>query len=300
MSAALLLRHQRFRLNLMTTLSAQVLRMRLATTCLTALLALLGGLLLSPSAAFAQSKTPVNDYVLAAGDAIRVQVFQNPDLTLDTRITESGVISYPLIGAVRLGGLTVSAAELKIADALRMGGFLVKPQVTIQLTQLRGSQVSVLGQVGRPGRFVLETANTRLSDMLATAGGTTPNGEDAVVITGTREGKPFRKTVDLPAMFLSVSPVDDIVLQGGDVIFVARASMFYIYGETNRPGAFRIERGMTIMQALATGGGPTIRGSQERLVLHRRQADGSIVETRPALTDPVQADDVIYVRASLF
>lgn len=300
MSTTMLLRQQRFRRNLMTTFTTQVLRMRLATTSLSALLALLGGLLLLPSAAFAQSSNPANDYLLAAGDAIRVQVFQNPDLTLDTRITESGVISYPLIGAVRLGGLSVSAAELKIADALRLGGFLVKPQVTIQLTQLRGSQVSVLGQVGRPGRFVLETANTRLSDMLATAGGTTPNGEDVVIITGTRAGKPFRKTVDLPAMFQTASPVDDIVLQGGDVIFVARAPMFYIYGETNRPGAFRIERGMTIMQALATGGGPTVRGSQDRLVLHRRQADNSIVETKPALTDPVQADDVIYVRASLF
>ncbi len=241
-----------------------------------------------------------NDYTLSPGDAIRVQVFQNPDLTLDTRVPESGVISYPLIGAVKVGGVTIAAAERKIADALRTGGFLQRPQVTILLTQLRGSQVSVLGQVGRPGRFVLETSNTRLSDILATAGGIAAGGDDLVTITGTRDGKPFRKTVDLPAMFQRPGNNDDIVLQGGDVVFVDRAPMFYIYGETNRPGAFRIERGMTVMQALAQGGGPTQRGSQDRLVLHRRQADGSVAESRPALTDLVQANDVIFVRASIF
>ena len=261
---------------------------------------LLAGLLLLGAWSAAQAQAETNDYTLSAGDAIRVQVFQNPDLTLDTRVPESGVISYPLIGAVKVGGVSIAAAERKIADALKAGGYLQRPQVTILLTQLRGAQVSVLGQVGRPGRFVLETSNTRLSDMLATAGGVAPTGDDVVTITGTREGKPFRKTVDLPAMFLNTSNADDIVLQGGDIVFVDRAPMFYIYGEANRPGAFRIERGMTVMQALAQGGGPTPRGSQDRLVLHRRQADGSVIESKPALTDRVQANDVIYVRASIF
>jgi polysaccharide biosynthesis/export protein len=261
---------------------------------------LLAGVFMLAGLSVVHAQGESNDYPLSAGDAIRVQVFQNPDLTLDTRVPDSGIISYPLIGAVKVGGISIAAAERKIADALRSGGFLQKPQVTILLTQLRGAQVSVLGQVGRPGRFVLETSNTRLSDMLATAGGITPNGDDVLTLTGVRDGKPFRKTVDLPAMFLNATSTDDVVLQGGDVIFVDRAPMFYIYGEANRPGAFRIERGMTVMQALAQGGGPTQRGSQERLVLHRRQANGSIVETKPALTDPVQANDVIYVRASIF
>lgn len=266
-------------------------------------LALFSGLLLATGLALhapAQAQTETNDYTLGPGDGIRVQVFQNPDLTLETRVPESGVISYPLIGAVKVGGTTVAAAERKIADALKSGGFLQRPQVTILLTQLRGAQVSVLGQVGRPGRFVLETANTRLSDIIASAGGTTATGADAVTVTGTRNGKAFRTVVDLPALFQQASAADDLVLQGGDVIFVDRAPVFYIYGEANRPGAFRVERGMTVMQALAQGGGPTVRGSQERLVLHRRQADGSVVESRPALTDPVQANDVIYVRASIF
>ncbi len=240
------------------------------------------------------------DYPLAAGDAVRVQVFQNPDLTLETRISDNGTISFPLIGTVRLGGLPVSAAEKKIAEALKSGGFLQNPQVTLLLTQVRGSQVSVLVQVGRPGRFPLETASTRLSDMLANAGGTTPGGDDVVIVTGQRAGQPFRKLVDLPALFLREPSQDDIVLQGGDVIYVHRAPVFYVYGEAQRPGSFRIERAMTVMQALALAGGPTARGSRDRLQLHRQQDGGGITLLTPQMNDLVMPNDVLYVRESLF
>ena len=247
----------------------------------------------------AQEVGPV-DYPLAAGDTVRVQVFQNPDLTLETRISESGTISFPLIGTVRLGGLAVSAAEKKIADALKSGGFLQNPQVTLLLTQIRGSQVSVLGQVGRPGRFPLENASTRLSDMLANAGGTTPGGDDVVIVSGKRDGKEFRKLIDLPAIFLRQKNEDDIVLQGGDLIYVHRAPVFYVYGEAQRPGSFRIERAMTVMQALAQAGGPTPRGSRDRLQLHRQKDDGSVQTLVPEMNDLVMPNDVLYVRESLF
>ncbi len=247
----------------------------------------------------AQPVGPV-DYPLAAGDTVRVQVFQNPDLTLETRISEVGTISFPLIGTVRLGGLAVSAAEKKIADALKGGGFLQNPQVTLLLTQIRGSQVSVLGQVGRPGRFPLENASTRLSDMLANAGGTTPGGDDVVIVSGKREGKEFRKLVDLPAIFLRQKNEDDIVLQGGDLIYVHRAPVFYVYGEAQRPGSFRIERAMTVMQALAQAGGPTPRGSRDRLQLHRQKDDGGVNTLVPEMNDLVMPNDVLYVRESLF
>lgn len=252
---------------------------------------------LAQAAPAAAAKT---EYPLGAGDAIRVQVFQNPDLTIETRVSENGSISYPLVGSVEVGGLSLAAAEKKIADALQKGGFIQKPQVNIVLVQIRGNQVSVLGQVNRPGRFPLETATTRLSDMIATAGGATGVGDDVAVVVGTRNGKLFRKQIDIPSIYLEEKLQDDIVLQGGDSIYVHRAPVFYIYGEAQRPGAFRIERGMTIMQALATGGGPTGRGSEKRLRLHRKAADGSIIQTAPQLTDTVQPNDVIYVNESLF
>ena len=239
------------------------------------------------------------DYQLGAGDAIHIQVFQNPDLTIDTRVSENGTITYPLIGELTIGALPIAAAEKKIADALQNGGFLQKPQVNITLVQVRGNQVSVLGQVGRPGRFPLETANTRLTDMLALAGGAVPGGDDVAIINGSRNGQPFHKLVDIPSIFLQGNVTDDIVLQGGDVVYVHRAPVFYIYGEAQRPGSYRVERGMTIMQALAQGGGPTQRGSEKRLRLHRK-VNGEMQELEPKLTDSVQADDVIYIRESIF
>ena len=239
------------------------------------------------------------DYQLGAGDAIHIQVFQNPDLTIDTRVSENGTITYPLTGELTIGALPIAAAEKKIADALEKGGFLQKPQVNITLVQVRGNQVSVLGQVGRPGRFPLETANTRLTDMLALAGGAVPGGDDVAIINGSRNGQPFHKLVDIPSIFLQGNVTDDIVLQGGDVVYVHRASVFYIYGEAQRPGAYRVERGMTVMQALAQGGGPTARGSEKRLRLNRK-VSGEVQELEPKLTDSVQADDVIYIRESIF
>ena len=252
-------------------------------------------------AAVGAAAVPTNqDYRLGAGDSIGVQVYQSPDLSVDARVSETGVISYPLIGSVQLGGLTIAEAEKKIADALRSGGFVKVPQVNIVLRQVRGNQVAVLGQVSRPGRFPLETFNTRVSDMLAAAGGVTPTGDDVLIVTGQREGKPFRKVIDIPALFLNEKSDEDIVLAGGDTLYVNKAPVFYIYGEAQRPGPYRIERGMTVMQALAQGGGPTVRGSENRLRLHRRDATGKVVETTPRLTDPVRAEDVIYVRESLF
>jgi polysaccharide biosynthesis/export protein len=246
------------------------------------------------------------DYALGPGDSIRILVFQNPDLTLDTRVSESGTINYPLVGSVQIGGVSISRAERRIADALKNGGFVKQPQVNIVLMQVRGSQVAVLGQVNRPGRFPLETFNSRLSELLATAGGIVggngpvPGGADRVVLLGSRDGKPFRKEIDISQLFLGGNSGDDVIVASGDVIYVPPAPVFYIYGEVQRPGSFRIERGMTVQQALAQGGGVTPRGTERGLRINRRGPDGTVSELSAELTDPVQPNDVLYVRESLF
>ena len=240
------------------------------------------------------------DYRLAPGDAIRIQVFQNPDLSLETRVPETGSISYPLVGAVAVGGLTISQAEQKIAAALRAGGYVEKPQVNIALQQVRGNQVSVLGQVNHPGRFPLETFNVRVTEVLALAGGIADTGAASVVLVGTRSGSPFRKEIDMEALFGSSSGADDLVVQAGDTLYVRRAPMYYIYGEVQKPGSYRIERGMTVQQALAQGGGLTPRGTERKLRVERKDAAGKTVSIMPKPVDLVQADDVLYVRESLF
>jgi polysaccharide biosynthesis/export protein len=245
------------------------------------------------------AETPT-DYLLGPGDVIRVTVFQNPDLTTEARVSETGSISFPLLGSVAVGGKTQAGAEGAIAKALRDGGFVLKPQVTLLLTQIRGSQVAVLGQFNRPGRYPLETANLRLSDMMATAGGIAQTGGDTVVVSGVREGKQFKKEIDVTNMLRKGDASLDIPLQGGDTIFVDRAPMFYIYGEVQRPGSFRLERDMSVMQALASGGGMTLRGTLRGLEVHRRDANGKVQVIKPTMADALQPDDIVLVKESLF
>lgn len=240
------------------------------------------------------------DYRLGDGDNIRVTVFQNPDLTLETRVSETGTITFPLIGNVKIGGLTIAAAGQAIANSLQAGNFIQKPQVNVQLIKNLGNQVSVLGHVGRPGRYPLETFSTRLSEMLAIAGGISATGSDVAIVSGTRDGKAIKKEVDIVSMFLDNKIQDDFVVAGGDVIYVQRQSMFYIYGEVQRSGSYRIERGMTIRQALAQAGGLTARGTERNLSVYRRGPDGMIVSSTVDLNSAVQPDDVFHVRESLF
>jgi polysaccharide biosynthesis/export protein len=245
----------------------------------------------------AQDRQP--EYQIGAGDVVRILVYQNPDLTLETRVTENGTITYPLIGLIKIGGMTVAAAELAIGNALKSGGFLKQPQVNVIPVQIRSNQISVLGQVNHPGRFPIETFNIRLSEMIAIAGGISATGADVAVLSGVRDGKPFRKEIDIAGMFLDNKGQDDVVVAGGDVIYVHRMPMFYIYGEVQRPGSYRVERGMTIRQALAQGGGLTPRGTEKRLGVFRRVGN-SVVETNPNLNSPVRPDDVLFVGESLF
>src|SRR5437762_2139888 len=149
----------------------------------------LAGVLMVLAVAFAtlacaQDKLP--EYRLGPGDSIRITVFQNPNLTLETRITQDGTITYPLIGSVKIGDMTIARAEQTIARALDDGNFIKEPQVTILSLNIRSSQVSVLGLVNRPGRFPLETFNVRVSEMLALAGGIAPTGGDLAIVTGER------------------------------------------------------------------------------------------------------------------
>lgn len=244
-----------------------------------------------------------NDYRLGIGDTIRVIVFQNPELTLETRVSESGAITYPLVGSVAVGGLTVNAAERLIEGKLKDGKYVKAPQVNIQVLQVKGNQISVLGYVTKPGRYPLETFNTRLLDMIATAGGIVPaTGSDVVVLSGIREGRPFRKEIDTYSMLNEpAAEAANEVLLPGDTIYVPKAQVFYIYGESQRPGSYRIEKNMTIRQALAMGGGPTPRGTEMWVRLDRVGNGGKVERVSSvSLDEPVKADDVIYVRESLF
>jgi polysaccharide export outer membrane protein len=248
---------------------------------------------LAPSASAAEHR-------LGAGDVVRITVFQNPDLSLEPRLSDIGAISYPLLGNVSLAGLTVAEAERRIADGLRNGNYVRQPQVSMLVLQVRSSQVSVLGHVNRPGRYPIEAGALRLTDLLALTGGIASTGGDLVVVIGRRDGRPLRLEIDLPGSFAAGGTSLDVTLQHDDTVWVERAPVVYIYGEVQKPGALRLQREMTLMQALAAGGGLTPRGTEKGIRVHRRGADGRLQVLMPAMDERVRDGDVVQVRESLF
>ena len=240
------------------------------------------------------------EYELGPGDVVKITVFQNQDLTTEARVTENGTISFPLLGQIRVGGLTTQRVERLMAQRLRDGNFVAQAQVTINIVQYRSQQVSVLGSVGRPGRYPIELRGTRLTEVLAQAGGIVPAGADTVIVMRIEGSKSVRREVDLPALYLKGKPELDIVLQGGDSIYVHRAPQFYVFGQVQRPGNYQLERDMTVSQGVAKGGGFTLRARQGGIVLKRRDANGVMQESAGKADDALLPDDQIFVQESLF
>jgi len=240
-----------------------------------------------------------NDLVLGPGDVIRVSVFDQPDLSLEVRVSEAGTITFPLIGEVSVGGGSTAAAEGKIATMLEQGGFIRNPHVNIIVTQMQSQQVSVLGQVNRPGRYPIDGTRT-LSDVIALASGVNPDGGDIVTVIHTQNGKTERAEIDLLEMMHQPEVNKDTIITAGDIVFVERAPRFYIYGEVQRPGQYRLERNMTILQALSAGGGLTQRGTERGVRVKRKDAQGKMAIISVKHDDMLLPDDVVYVKESLF
>ena len=240
-----------------------------------------------------------NDYRMGTGDVLRITVYGQPDLTTEARVGESGNISFPLIGDVKMAGVTPAQGETEIAQRLSKGGFINEPFVTLNVVQYRGQQISVLGRVNRPGKLTLEKVS-RVTDALALAGGICGDGADTVTLVRTRDGKPEYRDIDVIALFKPGGEASNELVQDGDIINVSRQPMFYIYGEVQRPGAFRLEQNMSVVQALSMGGGVTARGTQRGIKILRRDANGVMQQLDAQLADPVKKDDVIYVKESLF
>ena len=192
------------------------------------------------------------EVLLGPGDVVRLSVYGSPDLSVETRVSEGGAITFPL-----------------------------------------------LGQVNRPGRYPVE-GRRKVLDLLAMAGGVSAEGSDLISLVRTRDGKTQRETIDIVDMVRRGELDKDVEVAGGDIIFVERAPRAYVTGEVQRPGAFRIERGMTVLQAISAGGGLTPRGSDSGMRITRRDPDGRAVTLEARASDPVQVDDVITVRESWF
>lgn len=239
------------------------------------------------------------DYLLGTGDSIRVHVYEHDDLTTDDRISDRGHITFPLLGEVNIAGMDRGQAAEHIADRLTQKKLVKNPQVSVRLLDSASQQVSVLGQVNRPGTYKISVKRTLL-EILAEAGGISAGGDDKILIVRVENGATRKFEVDMRDMVGMGSNVAGLSVQSRDVIYVQRAPQFYILGEVQRPGSYRLEWRMTVMQALAVGGGLTARGTANGIKITRQLADGNVSIIDADRADILLPDDLVTIKERLF
>lgn len=240
------------------------------------------------------------------GDRIVITVFGHPDLATEARVSDSGIVTMPLIRQVLVAGLTAGQVERAVGRALSQEDFVRNPKVSVALLESVGSDseaVTILGHVNRPGRFVVsdtETGVKTLVNLLALAGGLSPDAGQSLTLTRLDNGTEVSKSVDLINLIQRGSLSQNHSLRGGDVVFVPRMQEFYIYGEVRKPGRYRLENNMSVIQALAVSGGLTASGTEKGMSVRRTNAAGESKTYKANLDLSLQPNDVLYVRESLF
>ena len=244
-----------------------------------------------------QARAGREDYRLGAGDLLKIVVFDHQELNTDARISQSGNITFPLVGQVPVAGLTARDTELLLAKRLADGGFVSQPQVSVLVSDFQSQKVSVMGQVTNAGQYPLDSSK-KVIDVLALAGGLLNDntaGDDAMLVRA--DGSRVR--IDLPKLF-DGDPAMNLPVHDGDTVFVPRAPQFYVYGEVQHPGQYRLPRNTTISQAISIGGGLTPRGTQHGAVIKRVDAKGKEHRQSVGSEEVLQPNDVLLIKASLF
>jgi polysaccharide export outer membrane protein len=252
-----------------------------------------------PQVAPAQTAPESRIIQLGPGDSVNIQVYGQPDMNTTVYVSDDGTIPVPLAGPVQVARMSPAEASQKIEKALKDGKFLVKPQVTLAVLVSRSQRISVLGQVGHPGLYPIES-NTTIFDLLALAGGALDTSADEIfLLRPDAAGNVQRYPINLRGLDDARKSIPTQALHGGDSVFVPRAEQFYIYGEVTAPNKYRVEPQMTVIQAITRAGGVTPRGSERRVDI-KRLSDAKYVTIKAKLNDLVKPDDVIHVKESIF
>jgi polysaccharide biosynthesis/export protein len=255
----------------------------------------------APAPVRAEAPAPPGEYRLGPGDLVRITVYNNPDLATEAEISQEGKISFPLIGEAALGGLTRAEAEKAIAERLGAGGFVPDAHVNLLITQHRSRQVSVIGEVHKPGKYPINHPTVSVTDLLAAAGGVTPKASHVITVIRTdQSGGTLRHQVNVNEVLGAGDLSKNVRVGSGDIIYVPPVSIFYIYGEVRQPGAYQLAPDMTVRQAISVGGGLTVRGTERGIRVERRGPDGKPQIYRAELTDKLKPDDVVRVPESWF
>jgi polysaccharide export outer membrane protein len=239
---------------------------------------------------------------LGPGDEVTVHVFGQPNMDGTMYIADDGTVQLPLAGPVHVAGLSPSEAAHAVEAALREKQILVSPHVTFTILKSTSQQVSVLGEVRNSGIFPIQS-NSTLLELLAQAGGETDQGADTIfILRPGPDGVMRRLAVNLQGLAEAGTTPEaaEFTMKGGDQVYVPRAAQVFVTGEVRTPGRFRIDPGMTVLEALAHAGGVTNMGSSRRISIRREERDGRYRKLSGRLTDKVKPNDVITVRERIF
>jgi polysaccharide biosynthesis/export protein len=241
------------------------------------------------------------DYIVGDGDVLKITVYDNPDLTTTARVSGEGIILFPLIGEVKVGGLTVAKIVEKIS-ALLNEGYVVKPQVTVFVEEFRSKKAVLMGQVEKPGLYVL-SGQTSFIELLSKAGGLTKDAGDKAIIK-RKSDSPVKGdekiVIDLKKLIENGEMSLDIQILDGDSIFVIKAGVVYVTGEVQKPSAYKYEENLTVVKAVTMAGGFTEKASTGRIKIIRKIDGNEKVLRGVEMNDPVLPDDVIIVPESFF
>ncbi len=211
---------------------------------------------------------------LAAGDVMEVTESHTPEFRSTVRVSSAGMVTLPMIGAVHVADLDEEGAARAIEAALGEKGMLLHPQVRVLVMSFAGLDVSVLGEVARPGVYPL-AVHHRLLDLISAASGLAPDAGSLVTIVH-RDSKQPPQAVVLDPGADGAGDDHNPELQAGDTVEVNRAGLVYVVGDVIRPGGFPVDpaQKLTVLQAITLAWGPTQNAALTKAVLIREQKGG--------------------------
>ena len=274
-------------------------------------------------------------YRVGPGDVLRVRVDGKPKLSREVTVDAAGVFHHPQMGRIRVAGLTLPQIDGSLGEKLAKRS-RQRPKLTTTVIQATHQSVNVLGEVRIPGLHPLQPDGT-LMDILSRAGGPTRSAGWVVLVMKNGVGADTQATsnggavphshrnengaeltlpvrVDLEKLVLGEAG-GTLPIGHGDTVFVPEAGDYFVYGDVQNPGQYRLRRDTTVIKAVTRAGGFTQYGSEEGLSiwrhhLHQEPCDGDLClwgtakremneppqRFRVRLHDRLQPGDIVVVR----
>lgn len=242
------------------------------------------------------------DYKIGPEDLLEISVFEDEKLNKTVRVSSQGNISLPLIGVLRVKGLTANELEREVRDLLAEKYFK-DPHVSVFIKEYRNQQISVIGAVEKPGVYEVRGQKTVL-DMLAMAGGLSTGGSREAagsllfLIRPPRpdeEGPHQTFVIDLEQLLIKGDMDLNLALTHGDVLNIPVSGKIFVGGEVRRPGGFSLKgQRMTVSQAIAMAEGvkPTADGAEAKIFRNLEKGHGKEIITVNIYTiEKGQAED---------